>query len=64
MSQVWTMKLTESTNIYYFSDRFASTIKVNIKEIFMRNDDFLQVFIWRMDCCPRIKYLLLDKSSI
>ena len=31
MSQVWTMKLTESTNTCYFSDRFARAIKVNIK---------------------------------
>ena len=30
MSPVWTMKLTESTNICHFSDRFARTIKVNI----------------------------------
>ena len=33
MSQVWTMKLTESTNTYHFSDRFARTINVNFKEI-------------------------------
>ena len=46
MSQVWTMKLTESTNICRFSDRFARTIKVNIKEIFMGNDGFLQMFMW------------------
>ena len=45
MSQVWTMKLTESTNICNFSDRFASTIKVNIKEIFVGNDVFLKIFI-------------------
>ena len=31
MSQVWTMKLTESINIFYVSDRVARTIKVNIK---------------------------------
>ena len=31
MWQVWTMKLTESINICHFSDRFATTIKVNIK---------------------------------
>ena len=31
MSQVQTMKLTESTNTCHFSDRFASTVKVNIK---------------------------------
>ena len=27
------MKLTESTNTYHFSDRFARTINVNFKEI-------------------------------
>ena len=31
MPQVWTMKLTESTNTSHFSDRFARTVKVNIK---------------------------------
>ena len=46
MLQVWTMKLTESTNICYISDRGASTIKVNIKEILMGNDGFLQMFMW------------------
>ena len=46
MSQLWTMKLNESTNICHFSDRFATTIKVNIKEIFMGNDVFLKIFIW------------------
>ena len=52
MSQVWTMKLTElfviicKPNICHFSDRFAGTIKVNIKEILMRNDSFLQTLIW------------------
>ena len=30
MSQVWTMKLTESTNICYVSDRVACTIKMNV----------------------------------
>ena len=29
MSQLWTMKLTESINICHFSDRFTTTIKVN-----------------------------------
>ena len=46
MSQVWTMKLTESTNICHFSGRFTTTIKVNIKEIFIGNDVFLKMFIW------------------
>ena len=45
MSQVWTMKLTESTSICYFSDRFPTTIKVNIKEMFIENDVFLNFFI-------------------
>ena len=45
MSQVWTMKLTESINIYHFSDGFATLIKVNIKEVFMGNDVFLKIFI-------------------
>ena len=40
MSQVWTMKLTESTNICYVSDRVACTIKMNVKETFMGNDSF------------------------
>ena len=43
--QVWTMKLTESMNIY-LSVRIFRTIKVNIKETFMGNDPFLQMFIW------------------
>ena len=43
MAQVWTMKLTESTNTCHFSDRFASTIKVNIKE--MGNYGFLKILI-------------------
>ena len=40
MSQVWTMKLTESTSICYGSDRVACTIKMNVKETFMGNDSF------------------------
>ena len=40
MSQVWTMKLTESKNICYVSDRAARTIKVMVKEIFKENDIF------------------------
>ena len=32
------MKLNELTIICHFSDRFARTIKVNIKEIFMGNE--------------------------
>ena len=64
MSQVLTMKLTESTNICCAIIRVAGTIKVNIKEIFMGNDGFPQMFIWLMDCRQRIKDLLLDKFSI
>ena len=40
------MKLTESKNICYISDRVASTIKVNIKETFMKNDGFPKMFMW------------------
>ena len=40
MSQVWTMKLTESRNIFSASDRVACTIKMNAKETFMGNDSF------------------------
>ena len=40
MSQVWTMKLTESANICYLSDRVACTMKINVKETFMGNDSF------------------------
>ena len=31
LSQVWTMKLNESTNTCHFRDRFTRTIKMNIK---------------------------------
>ena len=40
------MKLTESMNACRTSDRVASTTKVNIKETFNENEDFLQVFMW------------------
>ena len=45
MSQVWTMKLTESMNSVRLnvSVRVSRTIKVNIT--FMGNDPFLQMFI-------------------
>ena len=46
MSQVWNMKLTESENSFDISDRFACTLKVSIKETFMGNDNFLQMFMW------------------
>ena len=41
MLRGWNMKLTESTNICCTSDRVACIIKMNIKETFMGNDDFL-----------------------
>ena len=37
---MWTMKLTESTNICYVSDMVPCTIKINLKETFMGNDFF------------------------
>ena len=40
-----TMKLTESMNTCCTSDRVACTIKVNIKETFMGNEGFLQMFM-------------------
>ena len=40
------MKLTESTNICRASDRVACTIKMSIKETFMENNGFLQMYIW------------------
>ena len=46
MSQMWAMKLTESTKIYYISDGVTYIIKVNIKEIFMGNNGYLRIFIW------------------
>ena len=55
MLQVWTMKLTESMNICYVNVRVSCTIKVNIKETFMRNDLFVQMFIWEMHCSQRIR---------
>ena len=55
MLQVWTMKLTESMNICYVNVRVSCTIKVNIKETFMQNDLFLQMFIWEMRCSQRIR---------
>ena len=64
MLQVWTMKLTESTNICYISDRSPCTMKVNIKQTFMGNDGFLQMFMRRMDHSKRIETLLLDKFSM
>ena len=37
------MKLTESTNISYISDRVACTIKRNSKEIFLENNGFAKI---------------------
>ena len=39
------MTLTESTNICYICDIVASTVKLNIKETFVRNKDFPNVYI-------------------
>ena len=61
---MWTMKITESTNIFCTSDRLVGTIKVNIKERLIGNDGFLQMFLWWMDYSQKIKDLLLDKFSI
>ena len=43
MLQMWTIKLTESTNNFCTSDRTVRKIKVNMKEKFIGNDGFLQV---------------------
>ena len=43
MSQIWTKKLTESTNTCHFSDRFLRIVKLNIKE--MGNYGFLEILI-------------------
>ena len=40
MSQVRTIKITESMNICYVSDKVACTIEVNVKEAFVGNDSF------------------------
>ena len=46
LCQVWTINLNESINISCVSVRVSRTFKVNIKETFMGNDSFLQLFIW------------------
>ena len=56
-------KLTKSTDTCT-SDRVASTIKVSIKEAFMGNEGFLQMFMWSMDFSQKIKDLLHGKFSI
>ena len=40
MSQVFTMTLTESTNICYIGDTVACTVKLNIKDTFLGNNVF------------------------
>ena len=46
MLQMWTIKLTESTNNFCTSDTAVRTIKVNMQERFIGNDGFLQIFMW------------------
>ena len=43
MSQSLTMKLTESTNICFISDRVACTVKRNITETFLENNGFTRI---------------------
>ena len=43
ISQVLTMKSTESANICYISDRVACTIKRNIKETLLKNNGFTRI---------------------
>ena len=43
MSQVLTLKLNESTNICYISDRAACTIKRNVKETYLENNGFARI---------------------
>ena len=43
MSQVLTMKLTESTNICYISSRAVRKIRRNIKETFPKNNGFARI---------------------
>ena len=64
MLQMWTIKLTESTNNFCTSDRVVRTIKVNMKERLIGNDGFLQILMWSINCSQRIKELLLDKFRI
>ena len=49
------MELTESMNICYVNVRVSRAIKVNIKETFMGNDPFLQMFIWWMHSSQAIR---------
>ena len=56
---MWTIKLTESTNNFCTSDRAVRTIKVDMKERFIGNDGFLQIFVWCINCSQRMKDLIL-----
>ena len=60
LCQVWTMNLNESIDISYVSVRVSRTFKVNIKETFMGNDSFLQLFIWWMHSSQRIRRITWD----
>ena len=64
MLQMWTIKLTKLTNNFCTSDKPVHTIKVNIKERFIGNDGFLQIFMWQINCSQIIKEQLLDKFRI
>ena len=46
---MWTIKLSESTNIPYISDMVACTVKPNIKEVFVENGGFQHRFMWQID---------------
>ena len=46
MSQLWTMKVTASTNFCYISDRVTCAVEVNIKKTFLGNNGFLQTLMW------------------
>ena len=58
------MKLTASKSFCYISDSVGCTVKVNIKEILLGNNGFLQTFVFGMDCSQKIKDLLFNKLSI
>ena len=55
MSQLWTMKVTASTNFCYISDRVTCAVEVNIKKTFLGNNGFLQTLMWWIDCWQRKK---------
>ena len=58
------MKLTESMTICYVSVEVSRTIKVNIKETFMGNDPFPQIFIWEMHCSQRIRCITCSEGRM